>query len=166
VQSAVRPHAHKNSPTAASMSLKTMLASTSCLARGLIRNCCNKQAGNAQSTHSLARNAQLTHSLARNEGKVEGLTRNVSILGALARSDKLISASSGSRQFSTGRIFHINDKDGLIRADPTTELLHHGLIRVVLAVSLGVYIGARLSMKMVAFLEEYEIFVPDEDDDD
>ena len=51
----------------------------------------------------------------RNEGKVEGLTRNVSILGALARSDKLISASSGSRQFSTGRIFHINDKDGLIR---------------------------------------------------
>merc|ERR1711892_1324985 len=101
-----RTQEHKNSPTAAPMSLKTMLASTSCLARGLIRNCCNKQAGNAQSTHSLARDAQLTHSLAR----------NVSIVGALARSDKLISASSGSRQFSTGRIFHINDKDGLIRS--------------------------------------------------
>merc|ERR1712128_145697 len=65
---------------------------------------------------SLARNAQLTHSLARNEGKVEDLSRNVSIVGALKRSDKLISASSGSRQFSTGRIFHINDKDGLIRS--------------------------------------------------
>merc|ERR1711892_1578948 len=123
-----RTQEHKNSPTAAPMSLKTMLASTSCLARGLIRNYCNKKAGNAQSTHSLARNAQLTHSLAKNEGKVEGLSRNVSIVGALARSDKLISASSGSRQFSTGRIFHINDKDGLIRADPTTEPLHHGLI--------------------------------------
>jgi hypothetical protein len=39
-------------------------------------------------------------------------------------------------------------------------------VKVFLAVSFGLYLGAKLSMRMVAFLEEYEIFVPDEDDDD
>ena len=52
------------------------------------------------------------------------------------------------------------------RPEPATEPLHLGLVKIFLAISLGVYIGAKLSMKMVKFLEEYEIFVPDEDDDD
>ena len=46
------------------------------------------------------------------------------------------------------------------------EPLPLGLVKIFLAVSVGVYIGAKLSMKMVTFLEEYEIFVPEDDDDD
>ena len=52
------------------------------------------------------------------------------------------------------------------RPDPTGEPLAQGLVKVGLVISLGLYVGARISMSMVAFLEEYEIFVPDEDDDD
>eukprot|EP00090_Calanus_glacialis_P009442 TRINITY_DN17814_c0_g1_i1.p1 TRINITY_DN17814_c0_g1~~TRINITY_DN17814_c0_g1_i1.p1 ORF type:complete len:127 (-),score=41.38 TRINITY_DN17814_c0_g1_i1:39-419(-) len=125
------------------MSLKSMLASSSGLARVLIRSCCHKQT---------ARNVQQIHSLARNEGRDEGSARTI--------------AASDPRKLSTGRILSVIDKHGFIKPEPATEPLHLGLVKVFLAVSLGLYLGAKLSMRMVAFLEEYNIFVPDEDDDD
>ena len=73
------------------MSLKSMLASSSGLARVLIRSCCHKQ----------ARNVQQIHSLARNEGRGEGSARSI--------------AASDARKLSTGRILSVIDKHGFIK---------------------------------------------------
>eukprot|EP00091_Calanus_sinicus_P018480 TRINITY_DN4236_c1_g1_i2.p1 TRINITY_DN4236_c1_g1~~TRINITY_DN4236_c1_g1_i2.p1 ORF type:complete len:126 (-),score=39.52 TRINITY_DN4236_c1_g1_i2:35-412(-) len=124
------------------MSLKQMLASSSGLARVLIRSCC----------HTQARHVQQIHSLARNETRTEASARSF--------------AACDAKKLSTGRILSVIDKHGFIKPEPATEPLHLGLVKVFLAITLGLYLGAKLSMKMVAFLEEYEIFVPDEDDDD
>eukprot|EP00092_Neocalanus_flemingeri_P071042 GFUD01087270.1.p1 GENE.GFUD01087270.1~~GFUD01087270.1.p1 ORF type:complete len:118 (+),score=20.62 GFUD01087270.1:117-470(+) len=103
----------------------------------LARNCPNQ-----------VRNVHQCHSVARTVG--------------LARSDLV----GGARSISTGRICHVINKSGLIRPEPATEPLHLGLVKILLTVFLGLYIGTSFSMKMVAFLEEYNIFVPDDEDDD
>ena len=41
-----------------------------------------------------------------------------------------------------------------------------GLLKAVLTTTLGLYIGAFISQKMAAFLEENELFVPEDDEDD
>ena len=41
-----------------------------------------------------------------------------------------------------------------------------GLLKAVLTTTLGLYIGAFISQKMAAFLEENELFVPEDDKDD
>ena len=41
-----------------------------------------------------------------------------------------------------------------------------GLLKVFLTVITGLSIGAWVSQKMAAFLEENELFVPEDDDDD
>ena len=46
------------------------------------------------------------------------------------------------------------------------HLGHLGLLKAVLATTLGLYIGAFLSQKMAAFLEENELFVPEDDDEE
>ena len=52
------------------------------------------------------------------------------------------------------------------RPEPVKEPLHIGLLKVALTICVGLYVGAKFSMRMVAFLEEYNIFVHEEDDDD
>ena len=39
-------------------------------------------------------------------------------------------------------------------------------MKVLLTSSLGLYIGAFMSSQMAAFLEENELFVPEDEDDD
>ena len=46
------------------------------------------------------------------------------------------------------------------RPDPQADPLYLGLAKLLVVISLGIYAGANLSMTMVSFLEEYEIFVP------
>ena len=41
-----------------------------------------------------------------------------------------------------------------------------GVIKLALVSALGLYLGATISQRMAAFLEENDLFVPDEDDDD
>jgi len=48
---------------------------------------------------------------------------------------------------------------------PKPEKVSWGLPKVVLTVVLSVYIGGSISKYGAEFLEEHEIFVPDEDDD-
>jgi len=43
---------------------------------------------------------------------------------------------------------------------------HVGLIKTALITALGLYIGASISQKMATFLEENDLFVPEDDDDD
>eukprot|EP00092_Neocalanus_flemingeri_P071041 GFUD01087269.1.p1 GENE.GFUD01087269.1~~GFUD01087269.1.p1 ORF type:complete len:115 (+),score=15.22 GFUD01087269.1:96-440(+) len=99
----------------------------------------------ARNCPNQVRNVHQCHSVARSVG---------------LRSDLL------ARNISTGRICHVINKSGLIRPEPATEPLHLGLVKILLTVFLGLYIGTSFSMKMVAFLEEYNIFVPDDEDDD
>jgi len=40
-----------------------------------------------------------------------------------------------------------------------------GLLKVLLVVGVSVFIGGTISMKGAEFLEEHDLFVPDEDDD-
>lgn len=43
---------------------------------------------------------------------------------------------------------------------------HVELVKVLLVSVLGLYIGASVSRRMASFLEENDLFVPDDDDDD
>ncbi|XP_077526882.1 essential MCU regulator [Haemaphysalis longicornis] len=49
---------------------------------------------------------------------------------------------------------------------PEPEKSNLGLVWVLLTVLPGLYIGATISKEGAAFLEENDIFVPDDDDDD
>lgn len=49
---------------------------------------------------------------------------------------------------------------------PEPEKTNFAVLRSILAVLPGLYIGATISKEGAAFLEENDIFVPDEDDDD
>ena len=53
----------------------------------------------------------------------------------------------------------------LFRPDPG-RTSHLSLLKVLLVSSLGLYIGAAVSQKMASFLEENDLFVPEDDDDD
>ncbi|KAH8037298.1 hypothetical protein HPB51_009853 [Rhipicephalus microplus] len=53
---------------------------------------------------------------------------------------------------------------GAIMPEPETSKT--GLLWVLLSVLPGLYIGATISKEGAAFLEENDIFVPDDDDDD
>jgi len=50
--------------------------------------------------------------------------------------------------------------------DPAKRDTRFGLLKVFLTVITGLSIGAWVSQKMAAFLEENELFVPEDDDDD
>jgi hypothetical protein len=41
-----------------------------------------------------------------------------------------------------------------------------GLMKAVLTTTIGLYIGAFISQKMAAFLEENELFVPENDEEE
>ena len=49
---------------------------------------------------------------------------------------------------------------------PEPKRPRFGIIGVICAVSLGLFIGATISKNIANFLEENELFVPEEDDDD
>lgn len=49
---------------------------------------------------------------------------------------------------------------------PEPKKTPFGLFRVLLTVLPGLYLGATISKEGAAFLEENDIFVPDEDDDE
>lgn len=49
---------------------------------------------------------------------------------------------------------------------PEPKKTSFGILRVLLAVLPGLYLGATISKECAAFLEENDIFVPDEDDDE
>ncbi|KAH6943252.1 hypothetical protein HPB50_017978 [Hyalomma asiaticum] len=49
---------------------------------------------------------------------------------------------------------------------PEPETSNTGLLKVLVTVLPGLYIGATISKEGAAFLEENDIFVPDDDDDD
>lgn len=49
---------------------------------------------------------------------------------------------------------------------PQPEKTPFGIVRVLLTVLPGLYLGATISKEAAAFLEENDIFVPDEDDDE
>ena len=51
------------------------------------------------------------------------------------------------------------------RPDPG-RASHLSMLKVLVVSSLGLYIGAALSQKMASFLEENDLFVPEDDDDD
>merc|ERR1711909_250579 len=57
------------------------------------------------------------------------------------------------------------DSAGLVR-QPVTPSPHSCLVKAVLITTLGIYLGASISQKMAAFLEENELFVPQDDDDE
>merc|ERR1719468_600790 len=59
----------------------------------------------------------------------------------------------------------IDSGSGLVRPEPE-RTSHAGLLKMLLISSLGLYLGASISQKMAAFLEENDLFVPDDDDDD
>jgi len=59
----------------------------------------------------------------------------------------------------------IDSSTGLVRPEPE-RTTHVGLIKMALISALGLYLGATISQKMAAFLEENDLFVPDDDDDD
>lgn len=53
---------------------------------------------------------------------------------------------------------------GAYKKEPHSTPL--GLVKVLLTVLPGLYVGAAISRTCAAFLEENDIFVPEEDDDD
>ncbi len=56
-------------------------------------------------------------------------------------------------------------ESGAILEEPRREV-RFGLVKVFLTVVAGLSVGAWVSQKMAAFLEENELFVPEDDDDD
>ena len=54
----------------------------------------------------------------------------------------------------------------LFRPAPRQEPIVFGSVKILLVTCLGIYFGVNISKSMVKFLEEYEIFIPDEDEDD
>jgi hypothetical protein len=56
------------------------------------------------------------------------------------------------------------DTGGIV-AEPERHRIF-GLIKAMLTMTAGLTVGAWFSKKMAAFLEENELFVPEDDDDD
>ncbi len=56
-------------------------------------------------------------------------------------------------------------ESGAVLDEPRREV-RYGLLKVFFSVFTGLSIGAWVSQKMAAFLEENELFVPEDDDDD
>ena len=54
----------------------------------------------------------------------------------------------------------------LFRPAPRQEPMVSGSVKILVVTCLGIYFGVNISKSMVKFLEEYEIFIPDEDEDD
>jgi hypothetical protein len=48
---------------------------------------------------------------------------------------------------------------------PKPEKVPFGLLKVLVVVGLSVFIGGTISKNGAEFLEEHELFIPDEDDD-
>merc|ERR1711915_63047 len=57
------------------------------------------------------------------------------------------------------------DHAGLVRPAPP-RTCQAGLLKAFLTSAIGLYTGAFISQNMAAFLEENELFVPEDDDDD
>merc|ERR1711892_902623 len=57
------------------------------------------------------------------------------------------------------------DQAGLVRPPPPLRP-QYGLLKAVLNTCFGIYVGAFISQKMAAFLEENELFVPEDDEDE
>lgn len=86
--------------------------------------------------------------------------------------------SASSKSFSnknTGGLHGTNINFVFIRHRVTTDTgaffpqpkkIPFGIVRVLLTVLPGLYLGATISKEGAAFLEENDIFVPDEDDDE
>lgn len=63
------------------------------------------------------------------------------------------------------RRFMVTRQSGAYLDEPKRQT-RFGLLKVFLTVITGLSIGAWVSQKMAAFLEENELFVPEDDDDD
>ena len=61
--------------------------------------------------------------------------------------------------------FSVTTETGAVLDEPRKEV-RFGLLKVFATVCAGLSIGAWVSQKMAAFLEENELFVPEDDDDD
>jgi len=72
--------------------------------------------------------------------------------------------SHTSKQILSPKRYATTTVTGAFREHPPQTPL--GLLKVVLTVIPGLYIGAALSRMGAAWLEENDIFVPDDDDDD
>ncbi len=73
------------------------------------------------------------------------------------------------RKLSKSPLFQVRRattrESGAVLEEPRREV-RLGLLKVFLTVFAGLSIGAWVSQKMAAFLEENELFVPEDDDDD
>ncbi|EEC17523.1 conserved hypothetical protein [Ixodes scapularis] len=88
------------------------------------------------------------------------LRRLSSPLTQLRNASKL-SRSLPNLQSARGKVC---SSSGALCPEPETNNL--GVVKAILAVLPGLYVGATISRQGAAFLEENDIFVPDEDDDD
>ena len=61
---------------------------------------------------------------------------------------------------------HATTGDNGVILDEPKQDVRFGLVKIFLTVFAGLSIGAWVSQKMAAFLEENELFVPEDDDDD
>ncbi|XP_044755363.1 essential MCU regulator, mitochondrial [Coccinella septempunctata] len=58
----------------------------------------------------------------------------------------------------------IKTKHGIIHPEP--KKVSFGIIRVLLTIASGLFVGAMISKNIANFLEENDLFVPSDDDDD
>jgi len=58
------------------------------------------------------------------------------------------------------------DQFGYIKPEPQQQSLLGAGVKIALVVSFGLYLGVLVSTSMVSYLEEYNIFVPEDEDDD
>ena len=73
--------------------------------------------------------------------------------------------TSVSRETRIAPSFQVTTESGAVKSEPRKEV-RFGLVKVFATVFTGLSIGAWVSQKMAAFLEENELFVPEDDDDD
>ncbi len=69
------------------------------------------------------------------------------------------------RQMGTTCAEATTSESGAIMEEPRRPI-RFGLLKTFVTVFTGLSIGAWISQKMAAFLEENELFVPEDDDDD
>merc|ERR1712126_687288 len=97
------------------------------------------------------------------------LLRNSFLIGKqhfLKDQKNILSVISHNRKFTSGNTRFDVDTHGYIKPAPRQEPLVSGSVKILLVTCLGIYLGVNISKSMVKFLEEYEIFIPDEDEDD
>lgn len=58
----------------------------------------------------------------------------------------------------------IKTKHGIIHPEP--KKVSFGILRVLLTIASGLFVGAMISKNIANFLEENDLFVPSDDDDD